>query len=370
MAYTKAKRPYGSYGYRKSKTAGRRRAPARRYRLSSRKTKLERVVEAKLKSEVRRLRRGPPRSLAVQLSPAVFDKSQGEPKFKMDTQWTSYISGPSSQKNYALLPITELIPTQRPPVAPADDRFRSYDKVHLKGVSLRLNVNHAEGVRLMVFAFRNGMRRDTECTPMYRPFVDPRSFSMEGKSTKSQGEPTTQLCYQVMTKGELMGMEGDGKFPVRHLGLEDGPFGVMRGLDGLLDWHSPDMTAFSSRLNQSEGGPVGNIYSRVDGGPRKSHKRVYKGHFQSGSLSRTAGFGSNSSHLKGFVNTKSHDVELFIQLNKEEKFAFPQGSHSVNERPLELFVGFQTPGALVGIDQGDDVAAAGILGAKMEVYYE
>ncbi|KAJ8174839.1 hypothetical protein LV161_008837 [Aspergillus fumigatus] len=365
MAYGKFKK----YGARKGKASGRRRSGAKATQKWNKGT-LDKFVEAKVERALKKASRGPPRSVPVQLLASLFDRSEEIPAITPLDRWTSYIEGPLAQKKYAILPISEVIPSQRPSSSSADDRFRSYDTVLVKGVSLRLTLNHAEGVRLLVFAFRNGMRRDTLASAGTRPFVDASSV----KNPKCDGGVVSELYYDIMSKEELMNMDGVGKHYFRNLGIHDGPFAVRRvagtTFDSKFDWKSTDSSAFTSRFNKEEGRPVGTVYGKVDGGVSKSHGKAFKALFGTASLMRTVAYDGQNPDLQGWISSRHRQVELFIKLNKRERFTVSNGSRSVNECPLELFVGFDSPGSLHSGSSSKNVASGAIMAMDMEVYYE
>ena len=329
------------------------------------RNRLDKYVEKKVRTAVKKASRGPARSVPVRLTPAHFERDSEIPNVVKLGQWTSYVQGASSERKYAILPITEAIPHQRGEKNGADDRYRSLDKVLVKGVSLRLSISHAEDARLMVFAFRNGARRDIPACLTTRPHCD--AATLPPVSTK--GNPPSNIVYDIMSKRQLMGLEGEGSFPLRNLGLHDGPFKLVNGVGGSLDWDSPDSTAFLSRTRSGEGGPVGTVFGKVDGGKERSLGRMCKKQFSSSSIMRTLGYNVQTPEMTGFVASKSHTVDLFIRLNQREDFTYPHGSSSVNERPLELFIGFDSPGPSSAAEQKVDVAAGGIIGAHMEIYY-
>lgn len=329
------------------------------------KSLLSKFVLNAVKKEVKKSNRRPPRSVPVRLLPASFDRSTSVPQIKQQDRWYAFIEGPHSANKYAILPISEIIPAQRPSEMNADDRFRSYDSVTVKGVSLRLTISHAESVRVMAFVFPNGMRRDMPADSGGRPFVDCASIG----ASKGAGGPVSELMYEVMSKEQLMGMEGSGKHAIQNLGVHSGPFAVKRFANELFDWKSTDGSAFMSRFAKDEGRPVGKIYASVNGSKEKMHGTTFKHLFNSSSLMRTIGFDGQNEHLQGWVGARTQQLELYIKLNRSEKFRMSNGSLSVNERPLELFLGFDAPGSLSSVTTGNDIKSGAIMAADMEVYY-
>ncbi|KAJ5796165.1 uncharacterized protein N7518_004705 [Penicillium psychrosexuale] len=267
------------------------------------------AYKAVKKTWAAKAKRGPRRSVPLQLTPARFDRDYQIPQIEVLDRWTTYIQGPQTADKYAVLPITEVIPTQRPPAGEPDDRFRSFDTVLVKGVSIRMTINHAESVRLMVHAFRNGMRAGTSNSSQ-RPYADRHGIS----DPPVKGRPVSEIVFDVMSKEKLMGMPGCGKYGFRNLGVHDRPFAVSPLVDGRLDWYGPDFTAFTSRFSTGDAQPVGKVYATINGGKISS------------------------------------------------------GSSSVNERPLELFVGFDSPGFQPGLQAS--VASGAIMAMDMKVYYE
>ncbi|KAJ5157988.1 uncharacterized protein N7500_007639 [Penicillium coprophilum] len=361
MVYKSSKKPYARQG--KSQYRPRRGGASSKYNRGT----LDKYIEAKVQRAVKKASRGPPRSVPVQLTPAQFDRNHSIPQVKILDKWTTYFLGPSSAFKYGILPITEVIPTQRPSVGEADDRFRSHNKVLVKGVFLRMVVNHTMGVRLLVFAFRNGMRRDISPSISTRPFVDGSTIC----DPPVKGRPPSEVVFDVMGKEQLMGMEGSGKHGFRNLGVHDGPFAVTGQLNGRYDWKATDLTAFTSRFSKDEGRPVGTIHVKIDGGASKSHGQTYKALFGSGTLKRTNECDGADPSVTAWMGTRTRHVELFIKLNKHEKVTVSNGSLSINERPLELFVGFDSPSSMhAATSSAKDVASGAIMSMDMEVYYE
>lgn len=362
MVY-KTQRFSKKYTPRKGKGGYRRRRASTNYSRRS----LDKYVTSKVQHAVKKASRGPARSVPVNLIPALFDRDQQIPSIDIQDRWMSYFEGPSSARKYAILPISELIPTQRPAAGEADDRFRSLDVVHVKGVSIRMTINHAEGVRLLVFAFRNGMRRDIAPSSGTRPYVDRASIS----DPPVKGKPVAEVVYDIMSKEQLMGMNGSGQFAFRNLGVHDGPFDVTRQLNGNFEWKGTDLSAFTSRFSKHEGRPIGTVYAKLDGGASKKHGKTFKGMFGTSSLMRTNAFDGMNPNVSGWIGSRTRQVELFIKLDRREKFTVSNGSLSVNERPVELFMGFDSPGSMhAGTSTRKNIASGAIMAMDMEVYYE
>lgn len=346
----------------------RRKASTKKGRLG--KVKLDKVVQQKVRAAVGELKRGPCRSVPVRLTPSIFDRVGGSPSVQCLSQWTAYGGGVESARKYGLLPVSELIPSQRPALGPADDRFRSYDSVKIKGVSLRMTINYAEGARLRVFMFPNAARRGNEPSMATRPFVSASEVKSEDamEDVKSQGVgPPSRIVYGVMSKDELM---GNGKGTDCNMGLHHGPFDVCHQEDGSFDWHSPDLSAFMSRFTKGDGGPIGTMYARVNWGQQRKCGKSFSKIFSSTSLARTPGFEGENVGLEGWIGTQTVQVELFWKLNRQERFRDASGSLSVNERPLEIFVGFDSPSMLKSRGGVGEVGSGAIMGMDMEVYYE
>lgn len=323
---------------------------------------LEKVVDAKVKRAIKEASRGPPRSIPVKLLPGSFDRATS--KYVVEDLFRAYVEGPSAGRSYAILPVSELVPAQRPKDSDADDRYRSFDKVHIKGVSLRMSVNHAEGVRLMAFAFRNPVRRDTEPCISHRPFSD--VAGLPGNISKNQ--VTTEVVYDVMDKNSLMGLEPRiGSIP--NVPVHDGPFKVVRNSSGKYGWKSTDGSAFTSRFNTGEGRPIGQVFAAVDGGRQKKCGSMFKSIFNASSLMRTVGFDRQDEQVKGWVSTRTRQVELYFKLDVKEKFTFSNSSVPVSERPIEIFLGFDSPMPYGGNSSKNDIVSGALIGMDAEVYY-
>ena len=110
-------------------------------------------------------------------------------------------------------------------------------------------------------------------------------------------------------------------------------------MNGNFEWKGTELSAFTSRFSKGEGRPLGTIYTKLDGGDSKVHGKTYKGMFGSSSLIRTNALDRQNPNVSGGIGTRTRQIEIFIKLNRREKFTVSNGSLSVNERPLELFIG-------------------------------
>lgn len=351
------------YTSRKGKGGYRRRYSKSRPTKGSSKT-LDKYVEEKVKRALAQASRGPPRSVAVRASPCEVDRSVS-PEFVVmnNNEWAAYLKGPLAERKYALFPVTELIPSQRGPTVLADDGQRRHDSVFIKGVSVRMTLCHAEGVRLMLFAFRNGNRRDCPPSTTTRPFV----IMEDGK------EVPREVHYEVLTKEKLNFIvePAEVENSVRHLGYHDGPFAVRRDSAGDPVWKSVDGTAFTSRLSKAEGKPIGTVEVRLDkqGTPRRCGA-VCNMNLSSTNLMRTFKTPGTTGIGSDWVGMRHREIEFFITLNESERFQSASGSRAVNERPLELFLGFDGPPPFEIHASDEDSACAAVTGMDMEVYYQ
>jgi hypothetical protein len=275
-------------------------------------------------------------------------------------EWPAHLQGPLSERKYALFPISELIPSQRSASSEADDGQRTFDKVLIKGVSVRMTLMHAEGCRLLLFAFRNGTRRELPIDTVTRPF----------EILEDSNEVPCGLNYEIMTKDELYYSGERGDVAVRHLGWDEGPFAVRLNAEREKVWKSTDETAFTSRLSKEEGKPVGDITVRVDEGKtKKCGSAVCNMNLTTSGVMRTMGASGRDGVGAAFTATRFRHLEFYIKLNKYERYTVPSGSRSVSERPLELFMAFDGPPPFELNTQGSTVCAS-ITSMNVEVYYE
>lgn len=274
------------------------------------------------------------RTLNVRLKPAQVQRDENTTTVFEQQNWSSSADTASGGRKYATIPITELIPPQRPCNCEADDSYRTFDKVLVKGVTLRFSVRSTQPSRLIVFAFRNEARGDTPCMTATRP------FSIQ---TYDGSAVADQVLFHTMTKAELMGAEGNGNS--RNLELHNGPFATHQR-QGSFCWKAPDQSAFTSRLNTGQCGPLGKI---------------------------TCTYNGSRSHARGarFLKTLEvafSQVEIHISLNENESFVQPNGSMSTTGRPLELFIGYDS--VSFGAVAEAETAQGAISNMDMEVYYE
>lgn len=359
MAYVSSKKNYKrkpSGGYRR-----RRGATTTSY---GRKSKtMDQLVNEKVKRELALSNRGPPRSTTVRLLPCEVNRTIETPVFSpiAGQAWTAYLKGSQADRKYAILPVSELVPSQRGPRSHADDCQRPFDTVRIKGVSVRMTVTHAEGVRLMLFAFRNANRRELGPATVTRPF----------EIVEDGSEVPREVRYETMTKEMLHGdvLDTEHQSSVRHLGYYDGPFGVLRNKEGAPEWRSQDGTAFTSRLSKEEGRPFGEVFIRQDESKSKKCGRVCNLNLSSSNLMRTFSTTANAIG-QSWTASRVRTFEFFIQLNQTERFQSASASRSATERPIELFVGFDGPEPFE-IHCSDQESACGMITAMdMAVYYE
>lgn len=287
--------------------------------------------------------RGPPRSLYVRLKPAWFDRSESKPKVNVLEHWGTFEEGALAHRKYALLPITEVIPSQRPAAAEADDRYRFSDEVFIKGVSLRFMVRQVDNCRLLVFAFRNGSRRGMAPSPTTRPYVVDTTVS----DTDVEG-CASDILFDIMSKDQLMGKGSGSGYAASNLQMHNGPFEIFNGRNEQPEWKAVDGSAFTSRFSGGEGGPTGKIYKSA-GSVRTAQGAVF-------------------NEVCG--GTLTRQVELYVKVNRWEKFTEPTCSVPVNGRPLELFLGFDSLGSSIPNASGASCVVSAISHMDMEVEYQ
>lgn len=354
MAYSQSKKFVARRGRRTGKaTWGT--ATSRKFT----KKDLREYVKNEMNKELKRALRGPPRSVAVNLTPCRVNRRESPPVFStmQSQEWPAYLNGSKSERKYALLPISELIPSQRPIMASPDDGQRRFDKVFIKGVSLRISLIHAEGVRLMLFAFRNGNRRGLPATTVTRPY----------QLVQDKSEVARSVKYEILTRQELYGEVLPGEQAARHIGYHEGPFAVLPGSENPR-WKSTDGTSFTSRFSKAEGRPVGRIEVKLDENVKRKMGSVCNLNLLTSSLMRTVSGPVSNSLGTTWTASRFREVEVYIDLQQEEKFATSSESVAVNERPLELFVGFDGP-APFDMTTSKSTVCACITAMDMEVYY-
>ena len=323
---------------------------------------LDKYVETKVKKVLSS--HGVARSVSVILMPARFDRSLAAPTVisLSKVEWPLHVEGPLASFKYALLPISELVPQQRPIGAVPDDWFRSDDVVVLKSVTLRMTLAHAEGLRLVCFAFRNPTRRGQESNSKTRPYVV--------QPVEGMNQPPSGVKYEVLSKEMLLGRgkTGAGALP-RQLGDYDGPFAVTVGADGSLDWESTDGSAFEANFSSEEGRPVGKIEVSVDGGKARKCGRFCNLMMSSSSLMRTTNFDNGISTLgRGWTGFRFRRVKIYIELGKKLKFRKSTDSVLFNEEEYELFLGVDCP-SVADVSGVPDVVGGCVTASRMKVSY-
>lgn len=338
-----------------------RRRTGRSYSKSTGSRSLDKVVEAKVKRALSLVKRGPARSVYVTAKPCRVNREMDPPEFvnMAANEWQAHLAGPLSERKYALFPVTELVPAQRSAQAHADNGQRTFDKVLIKGVCVRMTVVHSEGVRIMLFAFRNGTRRDLPPNTVTRPFV----------IEENSNEVAQAVKYELLTKDELYYDGAEGPIATRHLGLDEGPFGVRPTMGGEKVWKSADGTAFTSRMSTQEGRPIGTVSVKMDGSRQKKCGKVCNMSLNTSGVMRTVGASGKGGIGGAFTATRFRTLEFFVEIGQPEAYINSSSSRTVNERPIELFLGFDAPQPFEVNPQGS-TACASITSMDMEVYYE
>jgi hypothetical protein len=157
----------------------------------------------------------------------------------------------------------------------------------------------------------------------------------------------SEIVYQVMSKEELLGCNGDS----HNLGYYGGPFQVSRGLNDSVQWQSTDGSAFTCRMSQEQGGPCGRVFVSVDNGVNRKCGTVFK--------TTLNPWSPNGSY---------RHVDVYVKLGERERYVQPSTSETVGGRPLELFVGFDCPLSQDFPSDGELVAE--IVAGELEVRYE
>lgn len=271
-------------------------------------------------------------------------------------EWEAYAQGPKWERKYALLPISELVPRQRAADSAADDGQRTFDHVRIKGVSVRMTICHVDGVRLQCFVFRNGTRGHVVASTSNRP------FEIE---TDVAGVPR-RVNYEVLTRPELFGLDAEGDIGIQHVGVHDGPFAVERSGAEVEAWKTPDGTSFNAHLSKSDGRPVGSASVGYGMVSKTRCGGQVRANFQCGLQRTVSGAGGQVAQWAG---SRFRPVEMYFELKEEERFVAPDGSRTVNARPLELWVMFDRPKSFTECGDEDTVSGT-ISGFDYEVYYD
>jgi hypothetical protein len=241
-------------------------------------------------------------------------------------------SKPASMKQF-LLPLTSLVPGQRPSQSAPDQRFRQDERVWIDWVRIQMDIVHRSSVRGQLFVFPNAERRNASASQYPYAFVFPNS------KVADSTVPTmpTELNMYGISKSNLL---GEGEEP-RQIGITDGPFSYTKDNFGNQVWKTSDGEAYNAVMSRSEGRAVGDITVRVDCGPQKKKGPVCKFEFPV------------TSHQG--QNLRYHHVDFFIKIGMWQKFKNPGNSLVEGEKPLEVFLFLDTP----CVAEGDDAMDTG-----------
>ena len=229
-----------------------------------------------------------------------------------------------------LIPLTSLVPSQRPSQSAPDHRFRQDDRVWIDWLRIQMDVCHNTTLRGKVFAFPNAERRN-HATPDY-------PYMMVYPKVRDGTVPTmpTELNLYGLSKAKLIGQSNER----RQIGNTDGPFAYVRNNSGNLCWKASDGEAYTAVMSRSEGQAVGDISLRIDSGPVKK-----KGTVLVYDLAVNGHQGDNQRY---------HHLDFFIRIGKWQKFKNPGNSLVEGENPLEIFFFLDAPGAVNRVDDMED----------------
>ncbi|KAF7887848.1 uncharacterized protein EAF01_011002 [Botrytis porri] len=373
MAMYKSRRR--SSGYTPRRSYGKNRGSTRRSKTSLwSKATLGKYVRAEAQKVLKSSGREP-RSLSLKALPVRMSRTSGAVTATAtnNSEWEVFIQGRRVDDRYVMLPISEAVPPRMSRLADGDGRFRTSEKVLIKGVSVRMTISQAERLRIQAFAFQNTVRRgDTVvASAVNRPWGD-RRVLLPIEGIAAVPAPMAHICYEVMDKRDVMGTHSTSPLG-RQLGLHDGPFATRRGVDNGIDsieWKSVDGTSFTSRYSKDVGRPVGQVQVQIDGKKRGKPSRTLNMLMEVPSLMRTVGFNATSSALgSGWIATKHHLVEISIKLNKVVEYRQGLNAVPVSELPYELFLAIDSPRSLNEAGKADTVAGA-VTAMEYKIYYE
>lgn len=235
--------------------------------------------------------------------------------------WPLYLASEQSTLKQIMVPLTALVPIQRPSTSGPDSRFRGEDKVWIDWVRVQVDLYHRSTVRGLVFAFPNAERRNASANAMPYHFVGP-SFKVNGGTVPNV---STEIdCYPLSTSD----MDGSTQSR-RQVGATDGPFAYAKNNTGDFVWNSSDGSAWNAVMSRGCGRPVGEITSRFDSGSPTSRGSVCK------FILPVVGEQGN--------NMRYRHLDFFLRIGRWQKFKNPGNSLIDSENPLELFIFLDTP---------------------------
>lgn len=218
-----------------------------------------------------------------------------------------------SKYSYFRVPVTQVIPLQRGPGLPADDRWRRQNKVYVKGVCVRMLVSYAITVGVMGVC--------------YPAKVQKAAISVDGEPAHS-----FLLGKKDAKTIRLLSLE-----ETEFVASKDGPFSVVCGANGVAMLDSPDQSLFNCRLAKGAGAPVGEARWRVEKGGAVQKGRTFAAEFHVTSNMRTP----NSGALGGHCQMDTRVIEVYWEIDKEIEFVAEMSRQPVFENHLELMFGVQ-----------------------------
>lgn len=360
MAYKRA--PYRRSFKKKSSYSNYRRPTSfRKGGRGTRKNNLSSLVQAQVKKALASPVAKQKRDISLRLVPIDATRSGGKAEASVlpNGEHPLKVFSEAGLKKYVLLPVTQVIPSQRPAMEDPHDSFRGHDDVYLRAVSLRLTVSHSVSLRLKACIFRNWARFGHEgALSASGLHMQPFEICTQGPDYKSL---PNSVSYEMLSKDAMLGGKKISGLP-QQLSLSNGPFATRIGPDGQAEFDASDGTPFTCRSSSRDGAPIGSAKITIDG---VAHRKKFK--MPSVNLPITSNL-----HAQGVAGpqtsySRHRQIELFWTLN--EKIHFRGSLQSSMYAPIEMFLGLDVPQTGAEIHNMGEVVGGAILGSDLKVYY-
>ncbi|KAF1808045.1 hypothetical protein P152DRAFT_453174 [Eremomyces bilateralis CBS 781.70] len=279
------------------------------------KAVVSRVVQRAVKDEVARLAKGPPQKVIL----------RGHPdKVILCSE------GPQAAESYFRVPITQVIPVQRSMNSGPDSCWRRTDKVHIKGVGVRLKLTFATSVQVMGVC--------------YPARVQEKLVETDGGGGDIPTTFRVGFEDQTAKRVRLLRVEETNFLRV----AKDGPFSVIPGPKGSIMFDSTDHSLFNCRLADGPGQPVGEARWKVGEDEKRKSGRTFAQEYHVSGIMRTQNWAPNTPG--GYVQYDTRDIQVYWALDKKMEFATSEGNLPVFEPNLELMFGVRALGAILPKD--------------------
>jgi len=242
---------------------------------------------------------------------------------------TIYLQGPQAAQSYVRIPISAAIPTQQQAGAGPDNRYRTSNRIRIKGVRLRAWLSTTATTRIMRIVYENRHQSSVVALVGAPPYAF--RWGVTPTSTTTTTTPSNQR--RMLTSLEA-GMH-----------LIHGPFATRHVQSYMSNLDSIDGTLFTAGMSETTGKLFGS-WSWTEDNLKVTRKRRFARHKDMG-LMRTVNWTQEQSGNvgDGFIQSVSEGIDGYCEINRNVEMASEVSSDLRNTGEIEMLLGVDMPAA-------------------------